>query len=161
MVLLACEYWASLWWLENTKFIEKHVAFFRHHRACQLVGREGQQNTRRTCQQNIRSNIIYLSSPSVSDHFALHQSLIYRTMQMYTDFHSHKKKKIIFTHSPYKQVDFVPFQKHKQAIIPISSRPHLQRYKRCYTNHMAGVTAVNERTSAPYRSVSSVLNYRS
>lgn len=43
-------------------------------------------------------------------------------MQMYTDFHSHKKKKkIIFTHSPYKQVDFVPFQTQT------SNNPHKQQ----------------------------------
>lgn len=91
----------------------------------------------------------FSTNPSPQSIFALHRLLIYRTMQMYTDFHSQIKTKIIilFTHSPYKQVDFVPFKKkktHKQAIIPISSQPLLQRYKRCYTNHMAGVAAVDK-----------------
>lgn len=66
-------------------------------------------------------------------------------MQMYTDFHSHKK--IILHIAHINKLILFRFKTQTQRIIPVSSRPQLQRYKQCFImHHMAGVTTVEERT---------------
>lgn len=77
-------------------------------------------------------------------------------MQMYTDSQSHKNK-IIILHIAHINKLICSVSKHKQTIIPVSSRPQLQRYKQRFINHMAGVTTVEERTR-PW-SISKLLNY--
>lgn len=76
-------------------------------------------------------------------------------MQMYTDSFPPKKSSFYTAHIN-KLIRSV--SKHKQTI-PISSRPQLQRYKRCFINHMAGVTTVVEKTRP--KSISKLLIYNS